>query len=63
MTNDTSHIALAALHHQTVAHMGQLDMLAARSRTIGEVQRAERYDELSDQALMAYVELKRRWAG
>jgi hypothetical protein len=61
MINDTSHIALAALHRQMVARVRQLDMLAARSRTKGQGQEAARYDELSDQALMAYVELKRRW--
>ena len=61
MANDTSHIALAALHRQMVTRVGQLDVLAARSRAGGQPQEARRYDELSDQALMAYVQLKRRW--
>ena len=62
MANDTSHIALAALHRQMVTRVGQLDMLAERARTSDQVQEVARYYSLSDQALMAYVELKKRWS-
>ena len=62
MANDTSHIALAALHRQMVTRVGQLVVLAGRSRAGGQPQETQRYNELSDQALMAYVQLKCRWA-
>ena len=61
MANDTSHIALAALHRQMVTRVGQLDMLAERARTSDQLRKAARYYSVSDQAPMAYVELKKRW--
>ena len=61
MANSTSHIALAALHRQMVTRVGQLDMLAERARTSDQLRKAARYYSLSDHALMAYVELKKRW--
>ena len=61
MANDISYIALAALHRQMVARVGQLDVLAERARTSDQLRKAARYYSLSDQALMAYVELKKRW--